>query len=248
VQVLGNDTDASAEHGIYVSNSADDPVIRGNRVHGSVAGAIQINGDCNTTGSGFIDDDGMISGAIVEGNYVFDNQSKGLSMISAPGVRIANNLIVDNGSVNGAGGIHLVNEPGCDPGQSTSNAVVVNNTVVEPRISAVRVNEDALGATIFNNLLVSPRGGVVWDADGSGCATTPTDTAKPQCDTNLVLTSAGTLFAGADDFQLAAGSAGAAAVDHGKASFNGRVAPATDFTGAARPKGAGIDLGAYESF
>ena len=69
-----------------------------------------------------------------------------------------------------------------------------------------------------------------------------------RCDTNLQLTSAGTLFAGADDFQLAPGGAGAAAVDQGEASFNGKVAPATDFTGAARPKGAGIDLGAYESF
>lgn len=55
VVIEDNETSFSgAEHGIYVSNSADNPVIRGNVVHHNRASGIQINADPFLPGDGII--------------------------------------------------------------------------------------------------------------------------------------------------------------------------------------------------
>ena len=68
------------EHGIYVSNSADRPVIRGNHSWGNRANGIHMNGDASQGG------DGMISGALVERNVIYDNGAGGGSGINCDGV------------------------------------------------------------------------------------------------------------------------------------------------------------------
>jgi parallel beta-helix repeat protein len=55
------------EHGIYVSNSSDRPVIRYNECYGNNATGIHMNGDLSEGG------DGIISDAEVYGNLLHDN-------------------------------------------------------------------------------------------------------------------------------------------------------------------------------
>src|SRR5215470_398763 len=59
------------EHGIYVSNSGDRPVIRRNHVHDNHANGIHMNGDASQGG------DGVISGALVEANVIHGNGAGG---------------------------------------------------------------------------------------------------------------------------------------------------------------------------
>jgi hypothetical protein len=138
---------SAEEHGIYVSNSRvpdDNPIIRGNISYGNAGSGIQLNGDC------YADGDGTIEGVLIEGNRVYGNDLKGLSIISAPGARIQNNVIYENGDA--AGGVHLVDEPGCN--KPTTAAIVVNNTINEPSMPGIQMNDGATGNIIFNNLIV----------------------------------------------------------------------------------------------
>ena len=69
------------EHGIYVGNSGDRPIVRGNIAWGNQVCGIHMNGDVSQGG------DGIISGALVENNVIFDNGRKGGSGINCDGVR-----------------------------------------------------------------------------------------------------------------------------------------------------------------
>jgi len=141
-------------------------------------------------------------------------------------------VIYDNGLAGGAGGIHLVDEPGC--GLPTDDAVVVNNTIVEPRIAGIRMNDGASGNVVFNNLVVS--GNPIADEEDANLV----DPAS-----NLTRGSSAGLFVDADahDYRLAPGSD---ALDAGRASYQGANAPGADVEGAPRPGGPAFDAGAYE--
>src|SRR5258706_9159139 len=66
--VEGNELSRSGtQHGVYSSNSADRPVIRGNTIWGNAQCGIHLNGDISQGG------DGVISGAVIEGNIIRDN-------------------------------------------------------------------------------------------------------------------------------------------------------------------------------
>jgi hypothetical protein len=228
VRILNNETfDSAVEHGIYVGNSDspdDNPWICGNDSHGNQGNGIQINGDCYAGG------DGMVDGALLENNHVHDNHLKGLSMISAPTIRILNNVIHDNGIDAGAGGIHLVTEPGCGDDHATSYGIVAHNTVVEPHIAAIRMNDGATGNVIFNNILISSNPA----ADEVGGNFISMDNLTQGDTTGLLFD---TMFKPA---------AGSIAIDKGVASYQGENAPAVDIVGVMRPLGAGFDMGAYE--
>lgn len=234
VRIIGNVThDNTGEHGIYVSNSYgpdDAPVICGNVSYDNAVNGIQLNGDCDAGG------DGTIDNAVVANNVVYGNGVKGLSIISAPGVLIANNVIYDNKqSGDGAGGIHLVNEPGCDDStQSSSNGVVVNNTVIEPNMAAIRCNLGATGNRIFNNILVGNTGFASADEVGGNSFSSSN---IEQTDT------AGLLL---EDAAPYAPQEGSPVIDAGEPTFEGASAPAQDFSGNARPAGDGFDVGAHE--
>lgn len=233
IQIIGNTASGSAqEHGIYVSNStspADNPVIRDNECFDNNQNGVQINGDCDAGG------DGIISGAMVENNVIHHNNWKGFSMISLQNSTIRNNLVYENGLSAGAGGIHLADQPGC--GKPSSNNVVVNNTLYEPRIACIRMTNGSTANTIFNNLCVASSMGYTIADEVGGNFIDPVS--------NLKLTSLGGLFVspGGGDFHLMPGGP---AVDDAVFTYRNNSAPTADLEGNHRPQGPVPDIGSFE--
>ena len=93
--IEGNECYGSvAQHGIYVANSADRPVVRGNRCYRNYQCGIQLNADVNTPPG-----DGIITGALIENNVVYDNGAGGGGALNLDGVQdsiIRNNLLFTN--------------------------------------------------------------------------------------------------------------------------------------------------------
>src|SRR5207237_3549585 len=84
---------AQQQHGLYVSNSSQRPVIRGNTLYNNHDCGIQLNADVTQGGSG------IISGALIEDNIIHDNGTGGGAGINLDGVqssRIQNNLLYNN--------------------------------------------------------------------------------------------------------------------------------------------------------
>jgi parallel beta-helix repeat protein len=248
---------SATEHGIYVSNSADNPTIRGNIVSENFAAGIHMNGDIFAG-----DGDGIISGAVVENNVVFDNGAGGGSGINCDGVQnsvFRNNLLYDNH----ASGIALYRIDG--GGGSTGN-VVINNTVVQAADArwAVNLADGSTGNVILNNILFNAqpiRGSVSVDlasiaglmsdfnvvvdrfsTDG-GDTRTSLDAWRNATnqDRNSIVATPAQLFVDpqTNNYQLRANSP---ALDHGT-DF---LAPNRDLVGQLRPVGPRMDIGAYE--
>jgi len=245
------------EHGIYVSNSGDRPVIRYNVLFGNAANGLHMNGDAEQGG------DGIISDALVEGNVIYSNGMLGGSGINCDGVQdslIVNNLIYDAH----ASGISLYQ---IDGGGPASNNRVINNTVVIANDGrwALNIMDDSSGTTVYNNVFLSlhPSRGAI-DLCGAGCLAgftsdynvvvdvfTPDDndfislaewqTATGQ-DMNSIVADSAAVFvdAAGGDYHLSDTSP---AVDSGTST----EAPASDLEGNARPFGAAVDIGAYEA-
>jgi len=99
--IEGNETSHSAiEHGIYVSNSGDRPIVRANRVHDNHASGIQLNADPAQQGPDPNDPqgDGIIEDALIEDNVIHDNGAGGAAGINLASVRsslIRNNLLYE---------------------------------------------------------------------------------------------------------------------------------------------------------
>jgi len=235
IQIIGNVCSTSlVEHGIYVSNSRvpdDNPIIRDNVSFGNQKNGIQINGDC------WVGGDGIIEGAMIEGNFVHDNNWKGLSLISMQNSTVRNNVIYDNGVSAGAGGIHFADQVGPSCGKPSSNNTVVNNTVVEPRIACMRMTNGSTGNIVFNNICVaSASSRLIVDEAGGNLI----DGAS-----NLTLLASTGLFvdAGNKNYHLAASSA---AIDAGVSRYQSVSAPAIDRDTGVRPAVTTWDAGAYE--
>jgi len=242
------------EHGIYVSNSADRPVVRGNHLHDNHANGLHMNGDASLGGDGLVED------ALVEGNVIHGNGAGGGSGINLDGgvrARIRNNLLYDNH----ASGISLYRIDGGAP--STDN-VVVNNTVVNAADGrwCVNIRDGSTGNTVRNNVLYNLhayRGAISADADSLAGLDSDynavigrftTDAGDSVMDLaawqalghdlhSFVATPAELFLVPGSDFHLAPGGP---AVDAGSAAG----APPADLDGAPRPVGAGVDVGAYE--
>lgn len=123
ILIENNSTSRSVlQHGIYFSNSADNPVIRGNKSFSNYGCGIHMNGDVSQGG------DGIISNALVEDNIIWDNgEGGGGSGINCDGVqnsRFQNNLLYNNH----ASGISLYQGDAAEPAKSN---IVVNNTIIE---------------------------------------------------------------------------------------------------------------------
>lgn len=263
--IENNKTSGSTiEHGIYVSNSGDRPVIRNNESFNNFRNGIHMNGDKFQGG------DGMISDALVSGNKIYNNGSGGGSGINMDGVmnsRIENNLLYDNH----ASGISLYKIDG--KFGSTGN-VVVNNTVHQASNGrwALNIQHDSSNNTVLNNILISDhsfRGaidisdeamvGFVSDYNamiGRFNVTIDEEEGIEQAynfsqwrnafdlDLNSIAVAPAAysaLFANlaADDYQLSTTSLA-------KDSGTSQLAPLFDFAGHLRPMGAGFDRGAYE--
>lgn len=249
-------TRSTDEHGIYVSNSGDRPIIRNNVSWGNRANGIHMNGDVSLGG------DGIISNALVEGNVIYGNGVGGGSGINCDGVQnstIRNNLIYDTH----ASGISLYR---IDGGGGSSGNLVVNNTVIVASNGrwALNIQHGSTGNTVRNNIFYTAhsfRGSIDISVDslagfssdynvvmnrfttngGSSVQTLAQWQASSGQDVHSIVATPAQLFVNpaAFDFHLSATSL---AIDAGTTQF----APATDFEGHARPAGSGIDIGADE--
>ncbi|MFO0791048.1 MAG: right-handed parallel beta-helix repeat-containing protein [Pirellulales bacterium] len=255
--IESNSTSGSInEHGIYVSNSGDRPVIRNNVSFGNRSNGIHMNGDLSQGG------DGIITGAIVSGNTIYNNGAGGGSGINMDGVqnsRIENNLIYNNH----ASGISLYQ---IDGGAGSSGNVVANNTIVAASDArwALNIQSGSTNNTVRNNILLNnhpSRGAIDISADslpgfssdynavisrftqtgGDSTLSLTQWQAATGSDLHSLVATAAQLFvnAAANDYHLKALSP---AINMGTNSS----APPADLSGLPRPAAGVVDIGAYE--
>lgn len=247
------------EHGIYVSNSADDPIIRYNHCFDNNANGIHMNGDMSLGG------DGVISNAQVYGNTIHGNGVAGGSGINCDGVAFSmfyNNLLYDNH----ASGISLYQ---IDGGGPSANNFVFNNTIVNAADArwCVNITDGCTGNQVLNNILINQhpwRGSIVIAASaltGFVCDfNLVTDRLSPDGDATILELAAwqalgfdansavvdpqASLFVapGSDFHPL---SAAAQMVDAGTIAVGAVVTQ--DIDGTPRPQGSGFDIGCYEN-
>jgi parallel beta-helix repeat protein len=156
--VIENNTAVNSNqgHGIYLTNSADNPVVRGNRVTNNYFSGIYLNGNV-AAGSG----DGLITGAVIEGNTISGNGAGGGASITLDGVQnstVRNNLIFEAR----AWGIQFY---GIGSAAGSRNNTVVNNTVITAAGGqwAVRISHGSTGNVLRNNILLTdnPAAGII---------------------------------------------------------------------------------------
>ena len=244
-----------AEHGIYVSNSGDRPVVRGNRVHDNNAAGIQLNADASAGG------DGIITNALIENNVIYGNGVAGGAAINLDGVQdsvVKNNLLYDNHATG------IVNYMG-DGAEGPRGMRILHNTVDQASNArwALLMWNTSGPNFVRNNILYNrnpARGGITYldpiDITNTDSDYNIMDRVTPD-DGGTVYTLAqwqamghephslsvplANLFvnpAGAD-YHLVAGSP---AVDAGQTLPDVTV----DIEGNPRPAGAASDIGAYE--
>ncbi len=146
------------EHGIYVSNSGDRPIVRDNICYDNNGCGIQLNADLSQGG------DGIISNAVIESNILYNNCYSGGSAINLDGVqesKIFNNLIYNNHST----GIALFK---IDGAEGSKNNKVYNNTIINPADGRwdILVVDGSTGNALYNNILInhhSFRGSIAID-------------------------------------------------------------------------------------
>jgi parallel beta-helix repeat protein len=134
------------EHGIYLSNSVDRCVVRGNTVFGNAGCGIHLNGDIHMGGNG------LITNTLVENNIIYDNgKPRGGSAINGDGLQncvIRCNVLYDNH----ASGISLFR---IDGAHGSHDNFVINNTIVmasEGRF-ALNINNASTNNAVCNNIL-----------------------------------------------------------------------------------------------
>jgi hypothetical protein len=251
------------EHGIYVSNSQDNPIIRRNVTFDNNGAGIHVNGDIESPPG-----DGIISNALIDSNTIHGNGNNCSAALSMDGVQnsvVRNNLIYDNDC-------QSITNFCIDGGGGPKNNAFVNNTVIVPpgasssnwaiKIQGKSGCADQGGHTIFNNILLRTNGdtgsisienaNVVSDYNRvsdrlrrNGTVATLSTWKGWGYDAHSSVETEGALFvdAAGEDYHL---QAGAAAVDGGVAALAGIAAPVLDLEQAARPQGSAYDNGAFE--
>jgi parallel beta-helix repeat protein len=263
ITIRNNNTSFSGlEHGIYVSNSADNPVITGNISHDNHASGIQINADPALAG------DGIISNAVMDSNIIYNNGVGGgaaINLASVVNSRFSNNLLYGNH----AGGIAGWDDGNCPCPPSggfifgTHDNKIYNNTIVQASDGrfAISLLDGSTNNEIKNNILMQEtgRGSINMDStsepgtnsdynavvnvfsadDGDHFITLAAWQARGH-DAHSFVTNSGALFvnAGANDYHLSATSP---ALDTGTP-----VSLSLDLEGNSRPQGPKYDIGAYE--
>jgi len=268
--IENNEVSFNAEHGIYHSNSADYPTIRGNRSHHNSGGGIQLNADysakcpCGTTVR-----DGIISFALLENNVIYENGVSGGSAINWDGVDdsvIRNNLIYDNHAF----GISLFSTDGS---HGSSRNKVYNNTIVMALNGRWAVNipkskgsgGSPVGNIVKNNILYTERadkGAIAVYSTAAGVLTSDYNVVVDRFSTNggtsvtstlaqwkalgfdahSLVSTASALFVdpATKNYQLKTGSP---AIDAG---VNLSPDVTADINGLPRPQRTAYDIGCYE--
>jgi hypothetical protein len=247
------------QHGIYVSNSGDWPVVRRNRLHDNAGAGLQLNADATQGG------DGIITGAVIEDNIIYNNGSAGGSAINLDGVQystIQNNLLYNNH----ASGIAMFR---IDGAEGPVGNLVYNNTINMATDGrwALRIDSTVGTNTIRDNILYNSNpnhGGIdftnatdVAGTDsaynifgGGNWAATPDDgntfysLSQWQAlghEQHSFVATLSSLFVNpsSNDYHLLATSP---AVDAGQTL----AAVPTDAEGRPRPEGVASDIGCYE--
>lgn len=258
------------EHGIYFSNSGDRPVIRNNTVWGNNACGIHMNADIETGNASLPGVDGIITGALVDGNTAYGNGVAGGSAINCDGVqnsRIVNNVIHGNHST----GIALYQIDAAGP---ASGNTIANNTIINAADArfCVLITDGAVYTTVFNNIfynLHSTRGAIELSGDSTpgfksdynlvedrfshdesfvSLAQWRTLTGQDAHSSAISQAQMQALFTnyGGSDFTLVQGSQATDAGVSGLANGAQKPAPMIDRNKAARPAGGAFDIGAYE--
>ena len=250
-------TNSVDEHGIYVSNSSDRPVIRYNECYGNNNIGIHMNGDLSAG------EDGIIHDPQVYGNVLHDNNlAAGINMDGVTNALVYNNLIYNNHS---AQGIALFQQDGAVP---SSGALIYNNTIIVPSDGrwGILVRDGCnVNTQIFNNIIINQhawRGSITIEDDtdfssdynilinslsdsGDGSSISLEDWQALGFDTHSELADPlGDIFVnpGSGDYHLMSTSQ---AVNAGTSAVSGVVSD--DLDGIARPVGAAYDIGCYES-
>jgi hypothetical protein len=255
------------------SLSADHLTIEGNVVTGNGRWSVYSQPGIGIESS--VSSDGSTDATIViRNNQIADNESRVLNPFSSddptqqfisggsgillndnrrdgkadtPGVApYAGRIRIENNVINNNGGFAM-------SVRNTDRVDFVNNTLVENAatestyLSAEIDAERADDVSILNNLIIAATGSAVIRAvDATNITAGPSlvmgtnDWGTVPPPTALVTTAPSFVNRDGRDFRLSAGSP---AIDTGTAEG----APATDHLGAARPAGAGVDLGAYEA-
>jgi hypothetical protein len=245
-----------AEHGIYVSNSSDRPVVRGNHLFNNSRAGLHMNGDESAGG------DGIISGGLVENNVIHGNGVGGGAGINMDGVQdtvVRNNLLYDNHAT----GIVAFRQDGA---QGPRGLQILHNTVDQASNGrwALQIFDTTGAILVRNNVLYNRhafRGslnyGNATDVANTDSDYNVLDRVSPDGDATIFGLAAwqgmghephsvlpGTLAAlfvnaNGGDYHLPAGSP---AVDRGLTL----PAVTLDIEGNPRPQGASSDAGAYE--
>ncbi len=260
--IEGNSCSGSArEHGIYVGNSADNPVVRKNICFNNRGSGIQLNADRFATPG-----DGIITNALIDSNIVYGCGAGGGAALNMDGVqnsRFVNNLLYNNVST----GIALFRQDGTE---GSKNNVVVNNTIVQASTGRWAITiagdgvEECTGNQVYNNVIFnrhSFRGAIdistgslpgfvsnynvvisrfTTDRGNSVMNLTQWQASTGQDLNSIVSTEAAVFFnAATNDYRLKVGSP----------AFNAGTtlqAPSVDSIGVSRPANGSMDIGAFE--
>ena len=251
--IENNETAGSGiEHGIYVSNSSDYPVILNNIAHHNSGSGIQINADPALPG------DGIISFAVVENNICYENGTRGGAALNFASIRncvIKNNLLYNNH----AGGMAFWDD-GYGQNMGCKDNKICNNTVVMPSDGrwALNMINNSTGNVILNNILLhrGSRGGLEIDASSMDGLISDFNIqtlisfsenwisleqwqSLSGMDQHSFSALETTLFVGANNYHL---KENAPALDKG----TNLPYVLSDMDGDARPSGAATDIGADE--
>ncbi len=251
-------TNSVDEHGIYVSNSGDRPIVRNNICHHNRASGIQMNADATLGG------DGVIADGVIEGNIIYENGKGGGAAINLDGAvntRIYNNLLYNNHAT----GIALFM---IDAASGSENCKIYNNTIVNPSDGrwCVLIVNGSTGVTLYNNILINQhsfRGSIAMDDasragfvsnynilvnrmsidDGETTLMLAQWQALGYDNNSMLASSLTTLFVdpAAGNYHL---KAGAQAIDKGTSLVSSLVT--VDLDDKPRPSGSAYDIGTYE--